>query len=234
MSGYTLSYRDKWQHPVFRNLREAGMWSWLCDTAVWKKTKVRFNGIMVDLDRGQLATSVRFMSKGFEVGEQLTRTFLQNLEKEGMINTRPTHWGTIVTICNYDKYQLLENTDNTPSNTRVTHGQHTGNTNKNKDNTSNEVNKENGAIYDAEFETLWNLYPSDQPKGAKNKAKEKFIKARKKHSLEEILLGTRRYAEYCKSTGQYNKHVVTWLNANGHLEPWEYRKERRPDAYQGM
>lgn len=142
MSGYTLSYRDKWQHPVFRNLREAGMWSWLCDTAVWKKTKVRFNGILIELDRGQLATSVRFMSNGFEVGEQLTRTFLQNLEKEGMINTRPTHWGTIITICNYDKYQLLENSDNTPTNTRPTHGQHTGNTNKNKLNKPNEVNED--------------------------------------------------------------------------------------------
>jgi DNA replication protein DnaD len=155
MSGYTLSYRDKWTHPVFRNLLEAGMWSWICDSAAWKKTRVRFNGIMIELERGELATSIRFMASGFGIGEQLTRTFLQNLEKEGMINTRPTHWGTVITICNYDKYQCLENTDNTPINTRPTHAQHTPNTNKNTSNTSNKDN-----IPDGVSELVWKDFVS--------------------------------------------------------------------------
>ena len=157
MSGYTLSYRDKWTHPVFRNLLEAGIWSWMCDTAAWKKTKIRFNGNIVDLERGQLATSIRFMSKGFNIGEQATRRFLENLEKEGLINTLPTHYGTIITICNYSKYQDSEKPDNTPTNTRPTHDQHTPNTNKNTINTGNESKKDNTAVKPPDVsEQVWN------------------------------------------------------------------------------
>ena len=234
MSGYTLSYRDKWVHPVFRNLREAGMWSWICDSAAWKKTRVRFNGILVELDRGQLATSIRFMSKGFEVGEQLTRTFLQNLEKEGMVNTRPTHWGTIITICNYDKYQVLENAANTPSNTRVTHGQHTGNTNKNEYNTLKEDNKR----YTDDFEVFWSAFPKRKGSNPKKTALAKYILAREKGvSGEALLSSATAYARQCKDQGMENTpyiaQAVTWLNQ----ERWNDEppvKKARPDGYAGM
>lgn len=139
--GWTVSWRAKWENPVFRNLREAAIWAWMCDTAVWKRTKIRFNGNIVNLERGQLATSVRFISKGFLIGERATRTFLENLENDFMIDTLPTHWGTIITICKYDEYQMNENTDDTPTNTRPTHGRHTADTNKNKDNKINKYNK---------------------------------------------------------------------------------------------
>lgn len=131
--GFAKSYRSKWENPVFRNLLEAGIWAWMCDTAVWKETKIRFNGELITLQRGQLVTSVRFISKGFCIGEQVTRTFLENIENDEMANTRPTHRGTLITICNYDKYQTKENAANTQGNTRPTHAQHTANTNKKED-----------------------------------------------------------------------------------------------------
>lgn len=140
MSGFTISYRDKWEHPVFRNLLEAGIWAWMCDTAAWKDTKVRFNGELVSLKRGQLVTSVRFIAKGFSTTEQLTRTFIKNLENDGMANTQTTHRGTIITICNYDRYQQTQDADNTHANEQPTHSQHTANTNKKE---YNNINKDN-------------------------------------------------------------------------------------------
>lgn len=234
MSGYTLSYRDKWTHPVFRNLREAGMWSWICDSAAWKKTKVRFNGIMVELDRGQLATSIRFMSSGFEVGEQLTRTFLQNLEKEGMINTRPTHWGTIITVCNYDKYQSLENADNTPVNTRPTHGQHTGNTNKNKYNTSNEDN-----TYTDDFNSFWSEYPKRKGSNPRKTAYAKYASARKSNvDAETILSAVKKYAAFCRSEGiektAYVAQASTWLSQERWNDELFPQNNRRPNGFAGM
>ena len=128
--GWVKSYRSKWRNPVFRSLLEAAMWSWLCETAVWKETKVRFNGELAVLQRGQLITSVRFMSKGFTIGEQVTRRFLENIENDGMINTQATHRGTIITICNYDKYQDLSDTDNEQEDNQPTISQQSANTNK--------------------------------------------------------------------------------------------------------
>jgi hypothetical protein len=131
--GYTKSYRAKWENPVFRNLLEAGIWSWMCDTAVWQETRVRFNGKLVILQRGQLITSLRFISKGFCVSEQVIRTLLNHLLTDGMINTQLTHAGTVITICNYEKYQSSEDTANTPTNTALTQHQHSTNTNNKED-----------------------------------------------------------------------------------------------------
>ncbi len=153
MSGFTKSYRQKWQHPIFRDLLEAGIWAWMCDTAAWKDTTIRFNGEAVKLARGQLVTSVRFISQGFRVGEQVTRTFLENLEKDGMANTLPTHRGTIITICNYDKYQQNENADNTLPNEQLTNSQHTANTNKKE--YKKERKKESMAKPDSVSESVW-------------------------------------------------------------------------------
>lgn len=131
--GFSKSYRSKWENPIFRNLLEAGIWAWMCDTAAWKECRVRYKGEVVNLKRGQLVTSRRFISQGFCIGEQVTRTFLDHLENDGMINQQPTHSGTIITICNYEKYQAKENQDNPQTNPRVTHDQPTGNPNKKED-----------------------------------------------------------------------------------------------------
>jgi len=145
IGGFTLSYRDKWNNPVFRNLLEAAIWGWMCETATWKDTKIRFNGNLIKLSRGQLATSVRFVSKGFELSERATRTLFKNLENDLMIDTRPTHWGTIITICNYDKYQHLNLTTDTPIDTRPTHARHTGDTNKKEIKKLNNINNNNNS-----------------------------------------------------------------------------------------
>jgi hypothetical protein len=128
--GFSKSYRAKWENPIFRNLLEAGIWAWMCDTAAWRETRVRFNGELVILDRGQLITSRSFISKGFCVGEQVVRTFLDNLERDGMIIQRPTIRGTIVTLCNYDKYQESEAVGNQLSSQQPTSSQPDANHNK--------------------------------------------------------------------------------------------------------
>lgn len=131
--GFTKSYRSKWENPVFRNLLEAAIWSWMCDAAAWKDTKVRFAGEVVELKRGQLITSRSFISKGFGIGEQVTRTFLENIEKDEMVNLQTTRKGTIITICNYEKYQSNEITTNQQTNQHPTSTQPAANHNKKED-----------------------------------------------------------------------------------------------------
>ena len=121
MSGFTLSYRDKWENPVFRNLLEAGIWAWMCDTAVWKDTTIRFSGKLIFLKRGQLVTSERFISEGFGIGRQIVRSLFSNLLLTQMITREITQSITVITICNYDKYQGSENINNPPNNPDLTH-----------------------------------------------------------------------------------------------------------------
>lgn len=130
--GYARSYRRKWRNPIFRNLRDAGIWSWMTDTAAWKPTKVRFGEFVIVLERGQLITSERFMAEGFCVDRAVIRRLLDTLEGEQMIARHKTHGGTLITICNYDKYQHGDEGENPPESPGETQGEPTENPNKKK------------------------------------------------------------------------------------------------------
>lgn len=206
MSGFTKSYRQKWHHPVFRDLLEAGIWAWMCDTAAWKDTSVRFNGEVIKLSRGQLVTSVRFISQGFRIGEQVTRTFMQNLEKDAMANTLTTHRGTIITICNYDKFQQNENTDNTPLNTQLTNCQQTANTNK-KERKKERIEPPTPK---GDFAAFYSLFPK---KVSPKDAERAYKKALKTVSHETIMTGVLKYkSSVAHMDRQYIQAPAAWLN----------------------
>lgn len=141
MSGFALAYRAAWTHPVFRNLLEAAIWQYLCQNAAFADCKIRFCDRLVHLKRGQIIVSRSYLAKGFEIGEQVIRTLFSNLQAEGMITSQSTSHGTLITICNYDKYQLENGEANQPTNqpltSQLTSGQPAGNQN------NNELNKNN-------------------------------------------------------------------------------------------
>jgi len=211
MSGYTLSHRDKWSNPVFRNLLEAGIWSWLCDAAVWKETRVRHSGRLVKLKRGQLVVSERFVANGFECGRQIIRTFLDNVETDQMITREVTQGVTIITICNYDKYQIDINPTNPLDNPSLTQDQPKPNPNKKEANKSNKDN-----IYHRKFFEFWDAFPKRAGANPKTKAAEKFQTACKRTDPEKIITGAKRYAAMCEADGslgtKFVAQAVTWLS----------------------
>lgn len=138
--GYCLAYRSAWLNPIFRDLLEAGIWNWIYQSCAWKETTVRVNGCVFDLKRGELVTTISFISQGFRISPQSTRTLIKNLEKSGMINIRTNKQATIISVCNYDKFQDLNYTGNKRTNKRVTIDQQTPNNNKNTLNTDNTLN----------------------------------------------------------------------------------------------
>lgn len=147
-AGYTRSYRRRWSHPAFRNLRDAAIWSWMTDAATWRDTAVRFSGQTVNLKRGQLVTSERFLAEGFVVDRQVIRRYLDNLVSEHMVSLQKTHGGTVITICNYDKYQASQDSEQPAKNPSQTHDEPTTNPNK------KEGNKERTEEYKFEGKTI--------------------------------------------------------------------------------
>jgi len=157
--GYCLAYRSAWKNPIFRDLLEAGVWNWIYQSCAWKETTARVNGCVYDLKRGELVTTISFISQGFRISPQSTRTLIKNLEKSGMINTRTNKQATIISVCNYDKFQDLNYQPNKRSNKRVTNDQQTGNNNKNTDNTDNTLKTEiQEYISDCIPQAEWEMY----------------------------------------------------------------------------
>lgn len=101
--------RSVWDHPAFRasEFSEREAFIWLISEAAWKPRRHRAGGHIVDLERGQLCHSVRFMAAAWKWTPARVFRFLSKMNEEGMIEKRNSSETapTVITLCNYDKYQ---------------------------------------------------------------------------------------------------------------------------------
>ena len=109
--GYTLSYRSKWEHPVFNSKQEAAVWAWMCDAAQWTDLAHTTKYGTVELHRGELIITERGISEDFGLVRHAVRDLIERMVKDGMIrrvlNRCPTRVGTVVKIVKYDDYQTI-------------------------------------------------------------------------------------------------------------------------------
>ncbi len=75
---------------------------------------VIIRGQKITLERGQTARSILNLSKTWRWNKKTVSRFLDFLEDEQMIIQRRDNKTTIITICNYDRYQSKEPCEGTP------------------------------------------------------------------------------------------------------------------------
>lgn len=120
--GTVLIDRGVFEHPVFPDepfsAREA--WLWLVCAAVKRPRRRRVGHAAINLARGQLAYSHRFMAKRWSWSVSKVQRYLSRLVTESMIESVTESGVTRVTICNYDKFQgvpeLPESVNESPPN----------------------------------------------------------------------------------------------------------------------
>jgi hypothetical protein len=115
--GYVRVYRRTWEHAMFRDepytRREA--WLWLISEAAWKPTQVRIwpipgrAGVVINLERGQVAHAERFLAEKWGWSRSKVRRFIRDLTSERMVSratAQPAAQAiSVLTICKYDEYQ---------------------------------------------------------------------------------------------------------------------------------
>lgn len=69
----------------------------------------------IELHRGQLVGSVRYLAQRWTWGERKVRVFLSYLRKNGMVETETVSGHTVITLLNYDKYN--NSSEDTPKDT---------------------------------------------------------------------------------------------------------------------
>ncbi|WP_156367175.1 hypothetical protein [Novosphingobium sp. KN65.2] len=108
MSGFIALYRDTKDHPLFAgDSQRLGAWCWLLMTACWKPSRFNVGGTTLTLERGQLCVSRAQLSKEWGWSPSAVERFLTRLQTEQMIGRETGQGRSIVTICNYEKYQDL-------------------------------------------------------------------------------------------------------------------------------
>lgn len=96
-------------------------WIDLLMLAEWKDKDVISKGTIVHLERGQVGRAILWLAERWGWDRKRVKRFLKILETQKMATTESTTRGTIITIENYDKYQLSGTTDGT--NDGTTYGQ---------------------------------------------------------------------------------------------------------------
>ena len=141
MTGFVQINRAIWSNVDFEDgemtQREAFMW--MIAHAAWKPTPARVGKIRVDLERGQLAYSVRFMAEKFGWSKSRVHRFLGALENRDSIGTASGTGVCVITICNYDKYQLGGNKIGTADDAEAGQQRDSSGTKKNTLNTNNTI-----------------------------------------------------------------------------------------------
>jgi hypothetical protein len=108
MSGGVIIARNLWDDPAFQNepFSEREAWVWMICEAAWKPREKRVGKVIVQLNRGQLAASIRFMAEAFSWHRNKADRFLKRLEKCNLIRVESGTGVNVITLCKYNEYQL--------------------------------------------------------------------------------------------------------------------------------
>lgn len=118
MSGFVALHREAREHHLFKgDVARLGAWLWLVAGACWKPTKFNIGGSTITLQRGQICVSVRQLAEAWGWSKSAVDRFLTRLQTETMIVCEAGQGRTIITICNYAKYQDQEERDRDSSGT---------------------------------------------------------------------------------------------------------------------
>jgi len=124
--GFVKVWRKVEDSGLCDDMEALGFATALILDANWKDKKAIVNKKVVEVKRGQLIFGRKTYANRFNVSERKIRTLMDLLENIEFLTRKPTNKFTIVTICNYSKYQ------DDPSKTGQQHAGHSGQQTTNK------------------------------------------------------------------------------------------------------
>lgn len=140
LSNFIPVNRELFEHYLWCEEREYSRfeaWLFLLKEARFEDTKVLDKGKLVIVKRGQIYASIRFLSTAFGWSTKKVGNYLQMLETDKMVKreTVKETGQSVLTICNYDKYNTVVSEKETVRKQR-------GNAEETKYNTVNTDSKE--------------------------------------------------------------------------------------------
>jgi hypothetical protein len=230
--GFITLTRGVLDHPVVgleKPVQCFVAWVWLLQHAAYKPHRVRVSSAraygVAQLERGQLSYSQSYLANAWGWTEKRVRTFLRRLVKEGQIAVQTDGLQSIITVCNYDLYQL-------PIGDRD--GQTDGETdarlpgNGREEEKAKKDKKKITSVEPEGFSEWYEIYPRKIGRHNASRAYAKFVPS----SIEavDLLRQTVKYREEWTSRGDltYCPHPATWLNGRRFLDHPESKAAAGP------
>lgn len=136
MSGFLKLSRSFFEHEFWDHNRvysKAEAFLDLIQRANWSGGKVSIGNAIIRLEPGEQVASLRFLSTRWSWSPMKTKRFLDVLKTEHMTRQQTRQGQTIITLCNYDRYNsndCLNETANETPNETVTRQQRDSNETK--------------------------------------------------------------------------------------------------------
>ena len=109
MSGFIALHREAFDHPILKDGERFRAWFWLVANAAWKPTRHDARGRTIHVERGQICAGREQLAKAWGWSPSAVERFLTRLETEHMIERETGQGKSLITICNYEKYQDAQN-----------------------------------------------------------------------------------------------------------------------------
>lgn len=212
MSGYIKLYRGITDNSIWNKEPFSAGQAWidLLLAANFKDKTIYIRKTKIEVKRGQIAWSMLTMAKRWKWSRGKVIRFLKDLENEQMIVQHTGHLTTLLTVCNYEKYQAFDTADGTTDSTADgTAGSTTGGTQHNKVNKG----KKEKNNYTDDFEKFWTAYPRKEKKAEAVKV---FAKIAPDQELLDRMISDvqarARTEDWTKDGGKFIPHPTTYLN----------------------
>lgn len=179
------------------------------------------------IERGQLITSRDHLSKATGISQQSIRTGLTRLKSTKEITIKSTSQYSVITICNYDKYQTskyeinqqvnqLSNKPSTSDQPAINHKQE-----------YKEVKNIKNNIYTHDFERFWKAYPNRHGRKVGKFATFKYYQKKLLNGdKESVIAAASNYANSKTAKDGYAKDPIRFLKDDfwrdwitEHIEP---------------
>lgn len=105
-----MLHSERWLNEPFTR---GQAWVDLFGLAQFKDSYIRVRGIRVDVKRGQLAYSQLTLGKRWKWSRNKVRRYLSELEKDGDIEQQNNEVTSLITVKNYNEWQLGDTADDT-------------------------------------------------------------------------------------------------------------------------
>ena len=106
--GWFKIHRKIAESDILTDLELAGVWLWLLSNATYKESCIKWGNEKRIIPAGTMLMNLTAEAKLLKWSRNKLTNKLTYLEKTDRIRTERGRNGTLVTICNWDKYQVLE------------------------------------------------------------------------------------------------------------------------------
>jgi hypothetical protein len=157
MEGWIKIHRQIKEHWIWNDAMYLKAWLGILLSVNHEDKKTLIQGELIECKRGQSILSLAGWSKCF--GDKWTiqrvRTFFELLKKDQMISAEGLRKTTRITVCNYDSYQIIQQTKNKQTTSRQQADNNEITTNKNKE---EGIKNEKKYIDDVELNVLFEKF----------------------------------------------------------------------------